>query len=151
MADPKSDAAKETETEVVSEEHEPTASAAVVAEPTKDKDDGITTLQEVTDEPITPDSDLSDPSRRIWIVTTAALPWRTGTAVNALVRALYLCKRRPSQYVTLMVPWLEDPTSRKMLFGKEYADQIHSKADQEEWIREYCRVRANAPGKLRAY
>jgi len=99
-------------------------------------DDG--TLDEVT-----ADSDLSNPDRRIWVVTTAALPWRTGTAVNPLLRALYLTRGRPKHYVTLVIPWLNDVNSRTKLYGAQNSFSAGGQKEQEEWIRRYCRERAH--------
>lgn len=90
---------------------------------------------------ITEDSNMKDPKRRIWIVTTAGLPWMTGTAVNPLLRALYLTRGRLKHYVTLVIPWLNDKKARSKLYGKDCS--FPSPLEQEEWIREYCRVRAH--------
>ncbi|GAX13403.1 hypothetical protein FisN_34Lh002 [Fistulifera solaris] len=83
------------------------------------------------------ESDLRSSKRHIWIVTTAALPWRTGTAVNPLLRALYLMQQ--GHHVTLMIPWIEDEASRKMLYGDI---AFNESADQCQWICQFCQERA---------
>jgi hypothetical protein len=93
------------------------------------------------DGPWTEESDLANPERKIWIVTTAGLPWRTGTAVNPLLRALYLARGRPKDGVTLVVPWLDSEPDQRKLYGQAF-DKPDS---QEAWIREYCRSRCHCP------
>ena len=106
----------------------------------------------------TPESDLS-PLRRYWIVTTAALPWMTGTAVNPLLRAAYLSQRnrilRQQQQqhndgttnhettVTLALPWLESAEDRVALYGSEWKDATPS--DQETYVRNWLKVSAGLP------
>ncbi|KAG7362996.1 hypothetical protein IV203_026356 [Nitzschia inconspicua] len=87
---------------------------------------------------IAPLSDLSDVNRRIYVVTTAGLPWRTGTAVNPLARALYLTRGRPKYYVTLMIPWLEKKEEQAKVYGDTSFD---STEEQAAWIRKYSEER----------
>lgn len=94
---------------------------------------------------ITPESDLSNPNRRIWVVTTASLPWRTGTAVNPLARALYLTRGRPKHFVTLCIPWVKHDDQVK-IFGPNTA--FDNQQEQELWIRNYCRDRANCESEF---
>jgi digalactosyldiacylglycerol synthase len=75
--------------------------------------------------------------RHFTIITTAALPWLTGTSVNPLLRALYLAKSGRS--VVLAIPWLE-LEDQKMVFP---GDQTFScKEDQEKIVLDWCRNRA---------
>ena len=85
----------------------------------------------------TPASNLRSPDRHFTIITTAALPWRTGTAVNPLLRALYLAKSgRP---VILYIPFLEKPDQSKV-FAKGVS--FDTPEEQEKVVRQWCSERA---------
>jgi hypothetical protein len=93
---------------------------------------------------ITPQSDLTIPERYIHIVTTAALPWFTGTSINPLLRAAYL-HRKTQEYsskepwVTLVVPWLELSQDQEILYNRVFSSQ----QEQEEYIRAWLREDGN--------
>lgn len=115
-------------------------------------------------------SDLSDPTRHMWIVTTAALPWRTGTSINPFLRALYFVRRRLELYrkeaeeggsssnsssvkpgkVTLVIPWLVDLKDAKKLLGG-HIDKMgeDGKAQQLEWIRTYAAEKCGMEEEMR--
>ena len=97
------------------------------------------------DEEVLPHTDLADKSKRIWIVTTAALPWMTGTAVNPLLRAAYMTKGRKEAggSVTLMLPWLERQKDQESVYGKDRV--FGSPEEQEAFIRTWLRDTANLP------
>lgn len=94
------------------------------------------------DDEINPNSDLTRLDRKIYVVTTASLPWMTGTAVNPLLRAAYLSRGRPKGSVTLVIPWLQEEADRKKLYAK-YAFKTPS--DQEAHVREWLRDKAQMP------
>lgn len=102
---------------------------------------------------VTPQSDLTRPGRFIHVVTTAALPWFTGTAVNPLLRAAYLHRRTleinrqenastaPKSWIVLVIPWLELTEDQEMLYGRVFQNTTQ----QEEYIRNWLRKDANMP------
>jgi hypothetical protein len=101
-------------------------------------------------------SDLSDPTRHMWIVTTAALPWRTGTSINPFLRALYFVRRRLDLYknydsegdsdemvkpgkITLVIPWLVDLKETQKLCGDHITETGEKgKEQQKDWIKNYA-------------
>ena len=87
----------------------------------------------LSDTEATLESDLSI-QRQVWIVTTAALPWMTGTAVNPLLRAAYFAQIQETQ-VHLVIPWLGDPSDRVELYGEEWENANAN--DQEKYIQNW--------------
>jgi hypothetical protein len=96
-------------------------------------------------EPVLPHTDISDKSKRIWIVTTASLPWMTGTAVNPLLRAAYMTEGRNEAggSVTLMLPWLERRQDQETVYGKDKI--FESCEEQERYVRDWLRDTAKLP------
>jgi len=108
------------------------------------------------DDEITLQSDLLRPGRKISVVTTAAIPWFTGTSVNPLLRAAYLSRltdkinrehsnstEAPERMVTLVIPWLEMEEDRLELYGSKY--NFTTPEEQEVYIRKWLREEADMP------
>lgn len=109
---------------------------------------------------VTPQSDLTRPGRHIHIVTTASLPWFTGTAVNPLLRAAYLHQRlqtinsqakknmttstdtKKTSYVTLIIPWLELPEDQEKVYNGMI---FQTPLEQETYVRDWLRNQAGMP------
>ncbi|KAH8058001.1 digalactosyldiacylglycerol synthase [Aureococcus anophagefferens] len=81
-------------------------------------------------------------------MTTASVPWLTGTAINPLLRAAHLTAGRPDGAVTLYLPWLEPERQHEV-----YKDiRFETRGDQARyvaaWVRDTAGM-AEAAGKLR--
>merc|ERR1740124_580311 len=112
------------------------------------------------DHEVTHQSDLMRPGRNIFVVTTAAIPWFTGTAVNPLLRAAYMFRMTkeinenstsvernetftPGRMVTLVIPWLELEEDRLELYGPD--NNFSTPQEQEKYIRTWLREQADMP------
>lgn len=81
--------------------------------------------------------DLADKKRHVAIVTTASLPWMTGTAVNPLFRAAYL-SNASKQKVTLLIPWL-CKSDQELVYPNNLT--FSSPEEQETYIRNWLEER----------
>ena len=102
-------------------------------------------LEQTTGAPIdvSAASDMRSHGRHVTIVTTASIPWMTGTSVNPLLRASYLASRRESApNVTLVLPWLE-PDDQAAIFPADL--RFRTPADQEAYIRCWAAEKGSLP------
>eukprot|EP00268_Persea_americana_P013710 TRINITY_DN1609_c0_g1_i4.p1 TRINITY_DN1609_c0_g1~~TRINITY_DN1609_c0_g1_i4.p1 ORF type:complete len:766 (+),score=149.99 TRINITY_DN1609_c0_g1_i4:206-2503(+) len=81
--------------------------------------------------------DLADKKHHVAIVTTASLPWMTGTAVNPLFRAAYL-SNSAKQKVTLLVPWL-CKSDQELVYPNNLT--FNSTEEQETYMRNWLEER----------
>ncbi|CAI5472076.1 unnamed protein product [Closterium sp. Yama58-4] len=72
----------------------------------------------------------------ITIVTTASLPWLTGTSINPLMRAAYL-SRLYAMRVLLLVPWIP-PSDQRVVHPAHVFD---TRQQQEGFVREWIEKR----------
>ncbi|CAM9247264.1 unnamed protein product, partial [Choristocarpus tenellus] len=86
---------------------------------------------------VVPETDIGNAKTRVWVVTTASLPWMTGTSINPLLRAAFLTRGRDSGMVTLMVPFLS-PEEQPKLFppGVVFETPEEQEASVREWLKD---------------
>ena len=100
------------------------------------------------------EGDLSDTSRSIHVITTASLPWLTGTAVNPLLRALYFQRTRssPEARVTLVIPWVEREEERLAVYGSNsvFSDGRAGRKEQEDVVRDWAANKAGMVDEAKA-
>ncbi|CAL8467905.1 g7443 [Coccomyxa elongata] len=82
-------------------------------------------------------SSLREPGRHVAIVSTASIPWMTGTAVNPLLRAAYMAHCTDLK-VTFVAPWLAK-CDQDAVFPNDLS--FEAPEEQEGCMREWVKQR----------
>ena len=75
----------------------------------------------------------------VLVMTTASIPWYTGTAINPLLRAAHLAMT--GRHVTLYLPWIEPGEQKKM----QYPEIFESKLEQSRYVLNWVQKEAKLP------
>ena len=92
---------------------------------------------------VTPASNMRLPGRQITIVTTAALPWMTGTSVNPCLRAGTMAAK--GYAVTLLLPWVEEEV-QPAVFPSGVS--FERPEEQAAYVRDWLSTRAGIDAPL---
>ena len=76
----------------------------------------------------------------VLIMTTASVPWFTGTAINPLLRAAHLAVT--GRKVTLYLPWVSDEGEQKKLYHATFRSKLEQSQHVFDWLSKEANMEA---------
>lgn len=78
----------------------------------------------------------------VTIVTTACLPWLTGTSINPLLRAAYL-EQNHNLRVTILFPWIPIEQQNAVYTGTVFSSREEQASYVRDWVEKRLNIRTN--------